>query len=123
MDSTKYEEEVDKVDEMEDDVNLKRKNTSTKVTPIKSVRKQSGNKKKIQNVDESNIAELKNWGRSKGEVEGEGGSLFKKIENQEKREKKPVALEEGTRTSKDQDLYQQYGKRRKGMIKKSTILL
>ena len=119
----KYEEEVDKVDEMEDDMNLERKKTSTKVTPIKSVRKQSGNKKKIQNVDESNIAELKNWGRSKGEVEGEGGSLFKKIEKQEKREKKPVALEEGTRNGKDQDLYQQYGKRGKGMIKKSTILL
>merc|ERR1711865_1192030 len=54
------EEEVDKVDEMEDDVNLERNKTSTKVTPIKSVRKQGGNKKKIQNIDESNIAELKN---------------------------------------------------------------
>ena len=60
----------------------------------------------------------------KGEDEGEGGdSLFKKIEKQEKRENVPVALEEGTRNVQDQALYQQYGKRGKGLIKKSTILL
>ena len=34
-----------------------------------------------------------------------------------------LALEEGTRNGKDKDLYQQYGKRGKGMIKKSTIML
>ena len=58
----------------------------------------------------------------KGEDEG-GDSLFKKIEKEEKRENVPVALEEGTRNVQDQALYQQYGKRGKGLIKKSTILL
>ena len=49
--------------EQEEDVNLEKKKTSTKVTPIKAVRKQSGNNKKNRTAyEEEEDQALINWG-------------------------------------------------------------